>query len=203
MNYSIGIIRADSHEVSKIHLRKESTDSINHLSEDLEHDLVEINHSKLSDSNELKLVTSSYSHEMSYVEVIDIFNEHTKPALRSAKNFVIGLIWIFLAILGCALIGPLVMTIPAKNPYISAAWRTQGSLLFVIPMTCFIYRKNKDINFWNDMQPDKLSRSFLTSIFMITWLMGLILGCSKTITSHAHVLYSCTGVYVLLFSIIT
>lgn len=205
MNYTIEIIGTDGqvHEPRNNYSRNMSTDSINQCSEYLEHDLMEINHSKLSDSNELKLVTSSYSHEVSYVEVVDIFNEHTKPALQSVRNFVTGLIWISLTIFGCALIGPLVMTIPAKNPYISAAWRTQGSLLFTIPMTIFIYRKNKDISFRADIQPDKLLRSFLTSIFMITWLMGLILGCSKTITSHAHVLYSSTGVYVLIFSVIT
>ncbi len=55
----------------------------------------------------------------------------------------------------------------------------------------------------DDIQPDKLLRSGITAIFMMTWLMGLIIGCSKTITSHAHILYSSTGAYVLLFSLIT
>jgi hypothetical protein len=54
-----------------------------------------------------------------------------------------------------------------------------------------------------DLHPRKLLRSFITAFFMFGWVVGLILGCSKTVASHAHVLYSSTGVYIIVFSLIT
>jgi hypothetical protein len=33
--------------------------------------------------------------------------------------------------------------------------------------------------------------------------MSLVIGCSKTVTSHAQILYCSTGVYILLISLVT
>ena len=59
------------------------------------------------------------------------------------------------------------------------------------------------MNFFEDHTPARLLRSAFTAVFFFGWYMSLIIGCSKSITSHADILYSSTGIYVLLFSLVT
>jgi hypothetical protein len=66
-----------------------------------------------------------------------------------------------------------------------------------------MYITDKNMSFWNDFQPEKLLRCLSTAFFMMTWCLGLVIGCSKTVASHAHILYSSTGVYILLISLFT
>lgn len=99
--------------------------------------------------------------------------------------------------------GPLTLSIPAVNPYVASIWRAQGSFVFILPITIYMYTTNKKMNFWEDVKPEKLLRSFVTSFFMLVWIMGLIIGCSMTVTSHAHVLFSSTGLYILFISLVT
>jgi hypothetical protein len=202
MNLSLQVIKVDSDNFEQYHWNKNSNSSSHHLAEEFENKFKGLEHSIISELSAIKLGMSSFSHEVSYFEVADILNKETKPVFKSTKNFIIGLIWLMLTIVSCAMIGPLVLSLPAKNPFISCAWRTQGSILFVIPITLYIYKTKKTVKFRDDIQPDKLLRSFVNAVFMVGWLMGLIIGCSKTITSHAHIMYSSTGVYVLLFSLI-
>jgi len=63
--------------------------------------------------------------------------------------------------------------------------------------------KSNQMNFYDDHRPAKLLRSAFSSIFYFTWTSGLIIGYSKSISAHAHILYGSTGVYILIFSLLT
>ena len=55
----------------------------------------------------------------------------------------------------------------------------------------------------NDFSIEKIKRSVLNSLLIFFWNIGFILGCSKTITSHADIMYSSAGVYIFLYAVIT
>lgn len=59
------------------------------------------------------------------------------------------------------------------------------------------------MNIKKDFSPKMLLNSAITSFFSFIWYVGLVMGCSMTITSHAMVMYSSTGVYLLAYALIT
>jgi len=65
----------------------------------------------------------------------------------------------------------------------------------------YIWYKN-DMNFKKDHSLKMLVNSAITSFFDFAWYVGFLIGVSMTITSHAQVLSSSTGIYYFVFSII-
>jgi len=63
--------------------------------------------------------------------------------------------------------------------------------------------KGKELNLAHDFQPRILFRNFISAICLFSWTTGLILGCSLTVTSHADIMYSSSGVYILMATLIT
>lgn len=63
--------------------------------------------------------------------------------------------------------------------------------------------KGSSMSIRKDFSKEKLIRSAVNSFFIYLWNLGFILGCSLTITSHADVMYSSSGVYLLLFAVVT
>jgi hypothetical protein len=105
-----------------------------------------LNNSKLSDHNASVIVTSFYAHGVSFVEVVkDYMNQETALAFTSVRNFVIGLIWIVISVVSCSTTGPLTLSIPAIDPYIASAWRTQASFVFILPI--IMYMNNPELYF--------------------------------------------------------
>jgi hypothetical protein len=163
--------------------------------------LVSYEHSKISES---KVITSFFSHGISFAEDInDYMSKDTPLAFKSTRNFMIGLLWILISVTSRSTIAPLTLSLSAGNPFVASSWRTQASLPFILPLMIYTYMTNNNMSVRDDFQPNKLWRSFVTSFFAMGWWMGLIIGCSMTVTSHAHILFSSTGVYILIFSLIT
>mmetsp|Transcript_5961 Transcript_5961/g.5120 ORF Transcript_5961/g.5120 Transcript_5961/m.5120 type:complete len:118 (+) Transcript_5961:409-762(+) len=54
-----------------------------------------------------------------------------------------------------------------------------------------------------DFSPKTLATNALMGFLLFSWVLGLILGCAMTLTAHADVLFSSSGVYILFFAIIT
>ena len=148
-----------------------------------------------SNSFHQKVSLLSKTYEYFYIE---------KLAYTSPKNFIIGIFWLLWAILPSAAIGPLLLSLPAKSPLIAVAWRAQGSaFVMVISLTIYYIKYWKTANFWKDNSSYNLLKSFGLAMLLFVWNLGLIMGCSLTLGSHADVLYSSTGIYVLIFSLCT
>jgi len=59
------------------------------------------------------------------------------------------------------------------------------------------------MNFFDDHRPAKLLRSAFSSIFYFAWTSGLIIGNSMSISVQSYILFGSTGVYILIFSLLT
>jgi hypothetical protein len=76
--------------------------------------------------------------------------------------------------------------------------------MVAIPMTLFLYwYKGDQMSIRNDFSLEKMKRILVNSFLIFLWNLGLILGCSLTITSHADIMYSSGGVYLVAFAAIT
>jgi len=148
--------------------------------------------------------TSFHASGVIHREYANEEKEDIKLAFTSPKNFIIGIMWLLAAIVPCAMIGPLLLSLPTKTPFTSMTWRTQGSALTMIFVIAFYYFKNrKTVSFWRDNTLANVSKSAGISLMLFVWNLGLVIGCSMTLGSHADVLYSSTGVYILIISICT
>lgn len=142
--------------------------------------------------------------EISEIEIYDTKNPETKLAYKSWTNFWIGILVIACMVIPLSMVGPLTISLPSNSALVSCTWRTQGWALLGIPITLSIYVYNgSKMNFWQDHSPRMLLRSAMTALFFFGWYLGLIVGCSLTLTSHADIMYSSTGVYVLILSLVT
>jgi len=59
------------------------------------------------------------------------------------------------------------------------------------------------MSFKKDFQPHILFKNFISAGCLFAWTTGLIIGCSMTVTSHALIMYSSSGVYILMITLIT
>lgn len=66
----------------------------------------------------------------------------------------------------------------------------------------YIWKRN-EMSFKRDHSLKMIINSAITAFFGFIWYVGLVVGCSMTITSHAMVMYSSTGVYMLAFTVLT
>lgn len=149
--------------------------------------------------------TSLVAQEMAIKEEINPLEEpDVKLAFTSTKNMIIGIIILLMFVVNGAMVGPLTVFLPAKSPLIKACWRTQLCLsngIFLMP-PLYIW-KWKEMSFKKDHSPKMLVNSAITAFLGFLWFVTFVIGCSMTITSHAMVMYSSSGVYMLLWSIIT
>lgn len=126
-----------------------------------------------------------------------------KLAFTSTKNLVIGILILLCFVISGAMVGPITVYLPAKSPLIKGCWRTQSNIIIGFPLMFMLYIWKKDeLSFRRDTSLKMLTNSAITAFFGFIWYVGLIVGCSMTVTSHAMVMYSSTGVYMLVFSII-
>jgi len=102
-------------------------------------------------------------------------------------------------------IGPLVLEIPNDTVMLKAIWRTQSVTVITILMMIlyYIYNELPFSKFVEDHSGEVLLVNMLAGILMCMWNLGYIIGCSMTITSHATILYTSSGVYLLVFALIT
>ncbi|CAI2368181.1 unnamed protein product [Moneuplotes crassus] len=142
-------------------------------------------------------------------------------AFRSKKDFMIGALWLAVCILSSATIGPIVLMIPAKSPYVSITWRCQGCILLMALWCIGSYvresrKREKEgcgisedqrVKTWEKILKDSsvynLASAGLMAVFGSIWCFGLVLGCKYTLTAHADVLYCSNGVFILLIAIFT
>lgn len=130
--------------------------------------------------------------------------QYVNLAFTNKKNFCLGLLMLFLMVFPCSIIGPLTISLPAKDVFVQTAWRNQGCAFAGVPLLALMYvLKPSEMNFARDFSREVLVKNFVSSFFLFCWNTGLILGCSMTITSHADIMYSSSGVYILLVSLIT
>ena len=96
------------------------------------------------------------------------------------------------------------ISLPAKHPLIRAAWRTQATFLMTIPLYFGLYFMNREnMSISRDHSLRMLFNSAITAAFDFSWYVGLVASISMTVTSHAMVLFSATGVYMFAFSVLT
>lgn len=137
-------------------------------------------------------------------EQINPLEPEKKLAFTSNKNFWIGIGFLLLMVIPSAMIGPFTVSLSAKHPLIKASWRTQGNLILSLPIVLGVYYfKAPDINFSHDAALPILMGSISGAFFGFAWAASLIVGCSMTLTAHADVMYTCTGVYILAYSLVT
>jgi hypothetical protein len=149
--------------------------------------------------------TSLIMHEMAVKEEINPLEEpDVKLAFTGTKNLIIGIIVLSLFVINGSMVGPLTVFLPAKSPLIKAMWRTQSNFSNGIFLMIGLYIwKWKEMSFKRDHSPKMLTNSAITAFLGFLWYVGLVVGCSMTITSHAMVMYSSSGVYMLAWALIT
>lgn len=149
--------------------------------------------------------TSMLSHGMAIKEEINPLEQpDVKLAFTSTKNLIIGTIILSLFVINGAMVGPLTVFLHAKHPLIKAIWRSQSNLTvgMIVLSLLYIWKRN-EMSPRRDFSFKMLVNSTITAFFAFGWYVGLVVGCSMTVTSHAMVMYSSTGVYMLFFAIIT
>jgi len=149
--------------------------------------------------------TSIVIHGMVMKEEVNPLEENdVKLAFTSTKNLIIGILILLCYVINGAMVGPITVNLPAKNPLVKGLWRTQGNTIISIPIMLALYVwKRKEMNFKRDHSFKMILNSSITSFFDFIWYVSLIVACSMTVTSHAMVMYSSTGVYMMAFILIT
>jgi hypothetical protein len=72
-----------------------------------------------------------------------------------------------------------------------------------VPIAYVVYKLNPDLSFAKDTSIQMLMRNMVASFLGFVWGTSLIVGCSLTLTAHAEVMYTATGVYILFFSFVS
>jgi drug/metabolite transporter (DMT)-like permease len=148
--------------------------------------------------------TSFFMQSMTVLENSPLPEPEVRLAYTSTKNFLIGCLMLFLMVGPCSIIGPMTISLPAKNVFVQASWRFQGCTLLAIPLMLALYAyKGQEMSITKDFAPKVMLRSMMNSFLIFLWNLGFILGCSLTITSHADIMYSSGGVYLLIIAIVT
>mmetsp|Transcript_5761 Transcript_5761/g.6757 ORF Transcript_5761/g.6757 Transcript_5761/m.6757 type:complete len:150 (-) Transcript_5761:89-538(-) len=57
-------------------------------------------------------------------------------------------------------------------------------------------------NFRKDFSTKNILKAGLLSFFMNLWMLGYIIGCSMTVTSHADIMYCSSGVWIFFITIL-
>ena len=142
--------------------------------------------------------TSILSWGVAIKEEVNPFEpEDIKLAFKGKWNLLIGIILLMLLVTSGAMLGPVTMYIkPAKHPLIKAVWRTQSNFVYSITITCILYFvKRNEMSFRRDHSLRTVLNSLWGTFFNFAWYVSLMIGISMTITSHAMVMYSSTGIY--------
>jgi hypothetical protein len=155
-------------------------------------------------SSLLLLETSLLMDGIARVEEVNPWDLKNKLAFTSVKNFSVGVLILFIMVFSCSLIGPLTLSLPAKNPLVKSMWRTQGNAIVSIVFMLVNYGINRNtMSFLKDHSALMLLNSAKLAFFSFLWHTLFIVGCSMTVSSHATALYNGTGIFILLFSLAT
>jgi hypothetical protein len=148
--------------------------------------------------------TSFVQHNMIVMENSCIPDSGVKLGFTSTRNFLIGCFMLLLMVIPCSIIGPMTISLPAKNVYVQASWRFQGCTVLAIPIMLALYLyKGREMSIRDDFSLAKLKMSMVNSFLIFLWNLGFILGCSLTITSHADIMYGSGGVYLFIIGVVT
>jgi hypothetical protein len=117
---------------------------------------------------------------------------------------IIGILFLCSFVINGAMTGPITVSLPAKSPLIKGMWRSQATAILTYPLLLLFYLlKGKNASITKDFSPKMIVNIMITCIFDMGWYLGLIVGCSMTISSHAMVMYSSTGVFMFAFAVVT
>lgn len=153
---------------------------------------------------QLEVETSYCSQGVAMLDLNSEDEPDVRLAFTSTQNFMIGIFMLMLMVIPLSIIGPLTIGLPANDVHVKITWRNYGCTLATIPLWILLYvLKGKELNLAHDFQPRILFRNFISAICLFSWTTGLILGCSLTVTSHADIMYSSSGVYILMATLIT
>jgi hypothetical protein len=153
---------------------------------------------------EFKVNTSFVMQNVTIMETSTIPMVQTYLAYSSTNNFLIGCFMLFLMVVPSSIIGPMTISLPAKNVFVQASWRFLGWTFLAIPLMIILYLyKGDELSFRKDFALKNLYKSVVNAFLLFMWNLGFILGCSLTITSHADIMYSSGGVYLILIAIVT
>lgn len=160
---------------------------------------------KIEENSFTVLEQSMAAHGFVITGHINPFEEEVKLAFRSRKDFWIGVFYLVIMIVCWSLIGPLTLSLEAGHTLVKATWRMQGSTIIIWMCSAYLYNYggDKTMSFSRDFSLPILLNSMWGSFFGFVWGATLIVGCSLTLTSHAEVMYTCTGVYILAYSLVT
>lgn len=156
------------------------------------------------DTRKLTLEPSRHSYLMTILENVRMPISHTPLAYTSTKNLAVGIVLLTLMVLSFSFIGPLTLTLPAKNPFVQFSWRTQGCAMLMVPLTLTYYKLNKGkMDFNKDFSFKNLRINAVNAFFLYIWNLTLVYGCSMTLTSHAVIMNNSSSVLIFLFGLIT
>ena len=148
--------------------------------------------------------TSIITHELCLREEINPLEiQNEKLVYTNTKNLLLGIFVLLLFAIPGAWVGPIIMSLPAKDVIIKSLWRTQGNLVILIPITILLYTWQKDqMSFKRDHSPKMLLNSLMIAFFSFIWYICFVISWSMTITSHAMVLSSSYWFYIFAFTLI-
>ena len=147
--------------------------------------------------NPIVVETSVMALELSHREEINPLEPpDVKLAFTNTKNLLIGIFLLIWFVIPGAWVGPIIMSLPAKDVVIKSLWRTQGNLAVTMPVTALLYIWQKDqMSFKRDHSPRMLINNSIIAFFSFVWYICLVIACLMTITSHAMVMASSAEVY--------
>mmetsp|Transcript_31872 Transcript_31872/g.28222 ORF Transcript_31872/g.28222 Transcript_31872/m.28222 type:complete len:87 (-) Transcript_31872:710-970(-) len=82
-------------------------------------------------------------------------------------------------IITSAAIGPMVLTLPTKSPYVAMSWRIQSATILMSLYLIFYYFSMGKLGFTefkNDFKPKNLAKAAVLAITLFIWLIGLVMG---------------------------
>lgn len=131
----------------------------------------------LGDTSIVVLEQSMVAHGFTITEHVNPIQEDVKLAYTSTFNFWVGVIYMLMMVIPCALTGPLTVKLNAGNALIKSSWRTQGNFILSVPLAYIVYKLNPDtLSFKRDTTWAMVKVTAVTSILGFLWGLGLIIG---------------------------
>ena len=152
----------------------------------------------------LKLVETSVMMDgIVQIDEVSIHTEKQGFSITSTKNFIVGWLFLSLKILWAALSGPLTVNLPPPNYLAKAFWRTMGNAILSSILMMIIYYLNRGkMSIIKDHSLKVIIHSMKISFCSFGWFVCFSVGGWMIVSSHAHIIYTNTAVYIWILSIV-
>lgn len=125
--------------------------------------------------------------------IIDIKQQIIEKRQLALKK-TLGILLLFLSILGGSSIGAAANFIPVKSTFAKNAWRAGlNSFFFIVPAIVEFFLTRGKVNYRKFFTLKNYIFILFTLLFQVTWCFGLIYASLNTIQSHAYVFNNTHG----------